>query len=156
MQLSPSFLYKHIRLFALLSIVVTSMSFTGKPGDSVVIIVNLKNPIGNLTVAQAKDIYLRKESKRWKALNSNIIPLDTRGDSDTKNMFLAKVLQMSKIEMYRYFSSREYQNQEQPPVRVSSEDDIIKFVQENSGAIGYVMSSVADGKPNIKVICTVE
>ena len=147
-------IYKRIALTLLLPVIIL-MSFNTRPDDNLVIIVSSKNPIGTLTPSQAKDIYLRKASKRWKEMNVNIIPLDVRGESESKNTFLSKVLQMSKVEMYRYFAEREYQNQEQPPIRLYSDTDIIKFVQENSSAIGYVMNSSIADATGVKIICSV-
>lgn len=43
-----------------------------------------------------------------------------------------------------------------PPIIKKSADEVIEFVRETKGGIGYVWSDEAEGKSGIKVIYTIE
>ncbi len=119
-----------------------------------VVIVNSANNTAALTKSEVKLTYLRKINKRWPGINKNIVPVDRRDMPETKKLFLAKLLNMSSQDMTRYFTEREYMNAEMPPVTFSSDAEIIDYVGENVGAIGYVnVNSInGDNKSKVRVV----
>ena len=122
---------------------ITLALLSGKPGDTgdPVIIINIENTTSTLTKSQVKLIYLRTINRRWKGLNKNIAPVDRAGLPEIKSKFLASYLEMTADEMNRYFTEREYQNAEMPPVTLNSDKEVLEFVENNIGAIGYVDSN---------------
>ncbi len=120
----------------------------------VVVIVNATNVTAALTKSEVKLIYLRKINKRWPGINKNIIPVDRKGMPETKKVFLSKLLNMSEQDMNRYFTEREYMNAELPPQTFANDAEIIDFVADNIGAIGYVnLSSInAENKLKVKIV----
>jgi ABC-type phosphate transport system substrate-binding protein len=122
--------------------------------QEVCVIVNAENPSATLTASQVKLAYLRKINKRWKELNKNIVPVDRKSDTDTRKKFLKDVLQMSADEVSRYFTEREYQNAEAPPVKLASDDEVVSFVESNIGAIGYVLKSAIKPDSKVKIVLT--
>ncbi len=105
-----------------------------------------------MTNSQVKLIYLRKINKRWKELNKNILPVDRKGDSETRKVFLKEVLQMTSDEMTRYFTEREYQNAEAPPVKLPTDNEIVDYVESNVGAIGFVNKSAVKAGSKVKIV----
>ena len=81
---------KHITIISI-ALIVSLASITALAQETVVI-VNVENPTANLTASQVKLTYLRKINKRWKELNKNIVPVDRKGDSDSRKKFLTTVL----------------------------------------------------------------
>jgi len=132
---------------------VLCIQHTGNAQD-ICIIVNQENPVSALTNSQAKLIYLRKINKRWKELNKNVIPVDRKGETETRKKFLKEILQFTSDEFARYFTEREYQNAEAPPVKFTSDDDILAFVEENPGAIAYWSRNAIKSGSRVKVILT--
>ena len=123
--------------------------------DNLVIIVNNENPIGDMSVGQVKLYYLRKIKKRWPELNASIKPVERKGNAGTKSTFLGNVLKMSDTEAARYFKQRQFANAEAPPVILSSDSEIINFVKDNPGAIGYISKSAYDAVGRkVKVVLT--
>lgn len=123
--------------------------------NDIVIIVNSDNPVEEMTAGKAKLYYLRKVKKRWPEIEKNIKPVDQAGNSELKSFFLSKVLGMPEAEVNNYFTQRQFANAEKPPIKFSSEDEVIKYVSENMGAIGYVSKqsfSRANGK--VKAVLT--
>jgi ABC-type phosphate transport system substrate-binding protein len=122
--------------------------------QEVCVIVNAENPLATLTASQVKLAYLRKINKRWKELNKNIVPVDRKSDTDSRKKFLKDVLQMSADEVSRYFTEREYQNAEAPPVKLASDDEVVSFVENNIGAIGFVPKSAIKSGSKVKIVLT--
>jgi ABC-type phosphate transport system substrate-binding protein len=129
-------------------------SFANTLGDGFAMIVNEANPVATMTASQAKLIYLRKINKRWKELSKNIVPVDNKSNAECRKSFLANVVGMSSDEMGRFFTEREYQNAEAPPVKTDSDASTIDYVENNPGAIAFV--SKASIKPGQKVKIVLE
>jgi ABC-type phosphate transport system substrate-binding protein len=121
-------------------------------GQETVVIVNAANPATSLSASQIKLIYLRKINKRWKEINKNIVPVDRKGEADSRKKFLQDILQMTSDEVTRYFTEREYQNAEAPPVKFGSDNEILDFVQANPGAIGFVPKSAVKSDNKVKIL----
>ena len=61
---------------------------------------------------------------------------------------------MSNDEVVRYFTEREYQNAEAPPVKFGTDDEIVAFIESNPGAIGYVSKSSVKAGSKVKILLT--
>ncbi|MCU0428554.1 MAG: hypothetical protein MUF42_01155 [Cytophagaceae bacterium] len=142
----------------LLIISISMSSYQGQNlGTEMVVIVNNSNPVSTLTSSQVKLTYLRKINKRWKELNKNILPVDRKSDQDLRKSFIKEVLQMSPEELSRYYTEREYQNAEAPPVKLNSDAEVIAYVESNVGAIGYVSKAAANANANkVKVVYAIQ
>lgn len=141
-------------LFSILVVFISS-GFISSPNavqSELAVIVNADNPVATMTASQVKLTYLRKINKRWKELNKNIIPLDRKTDNEIRKSFLKEVLQMTSDDYSRYFTEREYANAEAPPVKLSSDDEIIEYVENNIGAIGFVSKSAIKAGGKVKIV----
>jgi ABC-type phosphate transport system substrate-binding protein len=150
-----SAVFVKIGLLLLVLLVTPTMAFVSPGDDALVVIINEANPAAAMTASQVKIIYTRKISRRWKELNKNVLPADRKGEPESKKRFTKDVLQMTTAAMDQFFSEREYQNQETPPVKLGSDEEMIKYVEENPGAIGYVMKSSLGSNRKVKVVLTV-
>lgn len=138
-----------------LGILIASTSFVSAPAhleSETVVILNADNPVATMTASQVKLTYLRKINKRWKEINKNIVPLDRKADCDTRKVFYKDVLQMSSDEVTRYFTEREYQNAEAPPLKFATDDEIIEYVENNVGAIAFVNKASVKTGSKVKVV----
>ena len=133
-------------------ILATTSSFTNKTNGELVVIINSGNPVVTMTASQVKLTYLRKINKRWKELNKNIVPLDRKSDNEMRKTFLKEILQLTSDEMSRYFTEREYQNAEAPPLKFTTDNEIVDYVENNIGAIGYVSKSAVTGNSKVKIV----
>jgi ABC-type phosphate transport system substrate-binding protein len=137
-------------LIAAIAILISSSFSPFSPDTKYVIIVNSENTTSDLTASKAKLIFLRKITKRWKELNKNIVPVDRIGEVPIRTAFLNKILKMSSTDLYRYFTEREHKNATAAPSRLRSDEEVVKYVEANIGAIGYVKKSSVKG--NVKVV----
>ncbi|AYB32034.1 hypothetical protein [Chryseolinea soli] len=141
-------------VFLLISVLLTSFNRETAAGESITIIVNKENPVANLAPGEVKLYYLRKIKKRWPGINKNIRPAGRKSKCAEQDAFYAQVLGMTADEVEQYFAARQLQNAERPYDKFLSDGDIIRFVEEEPGAIAYVnaRSLTEEAKKKVKVV----
>jgi ABC-type phosphate transport system substrate-binding protein len=124
---------------------------------NIAVIVNLENPIAELSAGEAKLYWLRKVKKRWPGINKNIRPADRKSTCSERESFYTKVLAMNSDAVETYFTKKQYENAEKPQDKFNSDADIINFIADEAGGIGYVnLSSLTpEAKAKIKVVLTI-
>lgn len=133
-------------------IFIPDTAFVAPQTPSGVIIVNNSNPSAELSASQAKLLYTRKIKRLWPN-NKPIKPVSFKGKTALQTSFYSKVLSMTQEEVDAYFKQRQFANSETLPTEVSSEKDMVEFVADNEGAIGFVSASYADAnKDKVKVL----
>lgn len=142
-----------------IAILVLAEGFTKKNISApavveIAIIVNKDNPLTTLTTGEVKLYFLRKIKKRWVETNKNIRPVDRKTKCVEQDIFYSKVLNMGADDVEKYFVSRQYQNAEKPQDKFASDKEIIGFVGEEVGAIGYVNSAslIPEALGKVKVV----
>jgi ABC-type phosphate transport system substrate-binding protein len=151
---------KNISLRIAICLLATAFfGFTNAPtpfAESIVVIVNKDNPIEKLTAGEAKLYYTRKIKKRWPGIEKNIRPADRKNKCLERDAFYSGVLGMKDIDVEEYFLNKQLQNAERPPDKFASESDLISFVADEPGAIGYIRASsvTADVKARVKIVFT--
>lgn len=127
-------------------------------GTELAIIINKENPVEKLTAGEVKLYWLRKIKKRWPELNKNIKPVDRKTKSAEQDAFYSKVLGMSAADVETYFNAKQYESGEKPQDKLGSDADIINFVGEEAGAIGFVnaASLTPEAKAKVKVVLVVQ
>ena len=108
------------------------------------------NNASNLNQKTISKLYLGKSSSF--PGGGKAVPMNILEGHDLTNEFNKKVLGKSDAQLKSYWSKLVFTGKGTPPKEVSSEADMIQFVSENQGAIGYVSSSAVT--PNVKVIAT--
>lgn len=106
--------------------------------QTVVVIVNNDNPIGDMKQIEAKLYFLKKIKKSWPALGVSISPVRMSGNSSAKQAFLSGILKMTESEVDGYYKQRQFANAEQMPQSFANDEQVIAYVSNNPGAIGYV------------------
>jgi hypothetical protein len=128
-------------------------------GTSIGVIISSDNPIAfkdnpALSVSVVKSYFLRKSKRRWPETNKNILPVDRKRSCPEQDLFYSKVLNMSKGEVENYFIEKQYQDGDKPPDEFTTDKEIIDFVGDEIGAIGYinVNSLTTEAKTKVKVV----
>lgn len=130
-------------------------SYIAYASTGIVIIVNKDNPVSELSISESKLYWLRKIKKRWPDINKNIKPVDRKSSGAEQQHFYKKVLNMSAGDVETYFTQKQYENAEKPQDKFSSDKQILDFVSEEIGAIGYVSSAADLSDFNVKIVCTI-
>jgi len=108
--------------------------------ERIVIIVHKDNPVTLLTASEVKLYYLRRIKKRWPDIDKNIRPADRKKKCDERDAFYS-ILGLSETQIEQYFVNKQLQNAERPPDKLATESEMITFVAEEIGAIGYMKAS---------------
>ncbi len=126
---------------------------------SVAVIISSDNPFAfddnpTLSVSDVKSYFLRKPKRRWPQTNNIILPVDRIKFCPEQELFYLKILNMNTWEVENYFLQKQYQNGDRPPDRFSTDKEIIDFVGDEIGAIGYVNvnSLTTEAKTKVKVV----
>jgi len=112
--------------------------------DAIAVIVNLENPIQELTLQQVSDIYSGK-IQNWKDLGGDdrpIVKLSRETNSGTHVYFLESVIRLGNKEDKTLFS--------RDTLLLPSSEGIIAEVRDNPNAIGY--DGLGYITPEVKVI----
>lgn len=112
--------------------------------------------IVNARVAGAKvprqllnDIFLRK-AVRW-GDGRQITPVDQSTTSPVRASFSNQVLGQTVLSVQTYWQRQISGGRSRPPAVKGSDQEVIRFVAESTGAIGYVAAD-AELPPTVKVI----
>lgn len=150
---------KKINIIALPLITSFLVSFAPRPvtqSTEIAIIINAENPSDKMGAEFVRNYWLRRFVKRWKETNKSILPVDRKDKCDEQEIFYNKVLGLPPSAVEAYLAARQYQNNDAPPKKLSTDAEIINYVAHEPGAIGYVnASSVRESDKAIKVILTV-
>jgi ABC-type phosphate transport system substrate-binding protein len=126
-------------------------------GIELAIIINNGNPTDKLDPAEVKDYWLKRGmKKKWKT-STVVLPVDRKVKCPEKELFYSKILRLSVDDVESYFAAKQYQGAENPPEKLATDKEIIAYVSEHPGAIGFVnKSSISDDvKGGIKIACVI-
>ena len=114
----------------------SSIWVSGFAYDSIVVIVNPANPTNELSLAQLRDLYQGKTFD-WTPFNGtgDVIPVSREANALARILFEERVMSNRAVT--------------QNAVLKSSTQEVIDFVANNPGAIGYVSISAADARVKI-------
>ena len=108
------------------------------PGDVYRIIVNPKNPTFSVDRQFASQSFLKK-IVTW-SHGGVIRPVDLALDSPTRRKFTEDVLGRSVSAVKSYWLQIVFSGRGVPPPELSSDEDVVRYVLREPGAIGYVSS----------------
>jgi ABC-type phosphate transport system substrate-binding protein len=134
--------------------VVFMASLSEAQGGSFKVIVHSSNPVSSLSKQEVASLFLKKTTK-WKN-GETVMPIDLVDGSPARVVFSKLVLGKSVDQIKAYWNNRIFSGADTPPPAFSYEDDVLKFVNDNTNALGYISSNASLGKSNVKVVTIVE
>jgi len=148
---------KKLITLAITTLILCSFTKYMGGGSDLAIIVNKENTVSTLSESEVKLYWMRKIKKRWPDINKNIRPADFKSKNAAQTTFYSKVLGLSAADVETYFTQKQYDSAEKPQDKLSSEAEMINFVADEIGAIGFVnAASLSDAdKARVKVVCLV-
>ena len=112
------------------------------------VIVNADNAVASLTKKEVSDIFLKKHIK-WQS-GEAIVPVDLSSKSSVREDFSNQVHGKSVSAVKSYWQQFVFAGKGTPPVEKNSDAEVIEYVKNNPGAIGYV--SAGANVSGLKVI----
>ena len=137
------FKYKKIWLILLLSLVFSSTLLISK---TIVVVVNKKNPIDNITTAQLRRIFLG-EQKQWDN-GKKVFAINLATDNPLRKNFQKAIIGMTIDEIKKYWMDQKIKGKSfrQPNVQKSIKA-VQAFVKKLPIAISYL--SLEDARKNV-------
>lgn len=125
----------------------TMVALAGRPaaeGNGAAVLRVIVNPHNHADFVERKfltDVFLKKVT-RWGNMEA-IRPVDQRSDSPIRASFTVAIMRRSVEAVKTYWQQAVFSGRDIPPPELESDDDVIRYVLRNPGAVGYV-SGTAD------------
>jgi len=115
-----------------------------------VVIVHSSNPVSSLSKSEASRLFLRS-STAWPG-GEHVKPVDLSKSSPVRVSFTREVLGRSMGAIDQYWTQSVFSGRAVPPPEKRSDSDIVSYVRENPGAIGYVSAGAStDGVKRVQL-----
>ena len=114
-----------------------------------VVIVHPTNPTTNVSRRFLADAFLKKTT-RWDN-GETIRPVDQAPDTSVRRRFSDEVLKRSVAAVRNYWQQIIFAGRGVPPPELNGDEEVIKYVTEHDGAVGYVSGSNTGGAKVIAV-----
>ena len=102
----------------------------------ITIIANSNNELGNITRKQVADIYMGRITS---LPNGSIpLPLDYQGNSAVRTRFYQSITGKNMAQINAYWARLSFTGQANPPRRLADKAAVMKVVEKNQDALGYV------------------
>lgn len=105
------------------------------------VVVNSGNPTATLTAKQVSNLFLKKTTAWPDGLEAR--PVDLQPLSTTRARFSTAVHGRPVEAVKRYWQRQIFAGRGTPPVELTSDREVLEFVSEHPGAIGYVAAQTA-------------
>ncbi|HUP60334.1 MAG TPA: hypothetical protein VNA69_07930 [Thermoanaerobaculia bacterium] len=96
--------------------------------------------VTSISRARLAEIYLKTRT-RWDD-GTRILPVDQPIRAVVRARFLKAVYDKEPAFMLRYWHRKIFSGRGVPPVELQSDDDVIDFVADHPGAIGYITAGL--------------
>ena len=117
--------------------------------DCVAIVVNRSNPVENLSFAELRKVF-RGEQSHWSNGRRVTIVMLESGKTE-RQAVLSQIYQMDDKDYTNYFLHNMFTGEiHAAPVALASSADVLKYVLNVQGAIGYVRTMDAD--ESVKIV----
>jgi ABC-type phosphate transport system substrate-binding protein len=111
--------------------------------------VHVSNPVSSLTRDQVSKIFLRKVMQ-WDN-HTPVLPVDQAPDSPVRRTFTKQIHRRSIAAIQTWWQQQTFAGVAVAPPERASDDEVLAYIRQYPGAIGYVRAGVATGK-DIKII----
>jgi ABC-type phosphate transport system substrate-binding protein len=102
------------------------------------VIVNIDSQIESITIGNISDYFLKK--KLYWNNDMKIVPVDQIVNSKVRESFTKIIHEKSVAQIRAFWQQSVFSGKAVPPVEKASDQEVIDFVMQHKGAIGYVSS----------------
>ena len=142
---------KKIILLIAVMLVLVVVDITFAKDNSFVVIVNVDNPDSVITKDALSDIFLKK-TKKWESMNETTLPIDLVEKSKIREAFSQEIHDRNIAAIKSYWQQKIFSGRGVPPPEKETDDDIISYVEQHKGAVGYISKSVSLTSDKVKII----
>jgi ABC-type phosphate transport system substrate-binding protein len=118
-----------------------------RPAAGLRVIVNAENSVISIDRKFLSDVFLKRVTQ-WGHLVT-IRPVDQRPDAPARRQFSEEILKRSVAAVKTYWQQAVFSGRDVPPPELDSEEEVVRYVLRNPGAIGYVSSGIDTGNARV-------
>jgi ABC-type phosphate transport system substrate-binding protein len=116
------------------------------------VIVHVSNPTKQLSKQELSQLFLKKVTQ-WKDSNEAVLPIDLVDNSLVRQKFSEIIHGREVASIKAYWQKQIFSGRGVPPEEKKSDEDVLKYVSENPGAVGYIAEATKiDAYDNVKVV----
>lgn len=116
-----------------------------------VVIVHVSNPQTKFTQAELSKLFLKK-LKIWPQTNIPVLPVDQLETAVVRAQFSEQILDKKVSALKAYWQKEIFSGRSVPPPEKETDADVLKYVADNAGAIGYIASSVEVDTARVTIV----
>lgn len=139
---------RSLRIYVLGVVAIALLLASGAPRaedhPDFLVVVNTANPVRSLTTEDVSRLFL-KEVTAW-ASGQQVLPVDQSENSSVRAAFTRQVLRRKIAAVKAYWQQRIFSGRDLPPPVRTSDAEVIRYVEANPGAIGYLSNGTALGE----------
>lgn len=120
-----------------------------QPDHGLTIVVHPETEIGSITRAELSKIFL-KRLRTWKS-GERAVPVDQLLGSPIRQVFSEHVHHRSVINVEVFWKRMIFSGRDVPPLELASDEEVLEYVRETPGAVGYLSSGDLDGVGRIEL-----
>ncbi|MBN2414486.1 substrate-binding domain-containing protein [bacterium] len=136
--------------YILVAIVLLTLCVNAAAQSSFKIVVNTANPVTSISKADLQRIFLKKTTK-WED-NTQITPVDLKSTSSIRASFSNDILNKTVAAVTSYWQGQIFSGAGLPPREVDTDREVMDWVKENPGGIGYISQSTSVTVSGVKTI----
>ena len=137
------------RIFVLLitSLITNSLVAQEPPFK---VIVNASNPISSMKKSFVSNLFLKKLVE-WKN-GQKVLPVDLVERFPVRQSFTNEIHGRKITAVKAYWRKQKFSGRNLPPPDMASYEEVLKYVEENAGSIGYIPASTQVEGFKVKVL----
>jgi ABC-type phosphate transport system substrate-binding protein len=118
-------------------------------GQDFKIVINEANTTTSITKANLSDCFMKQAATYTWISGQPLIPIDQSASSQTRRAFSTEIHGRDVNAVKSHWQRQIFSGKAVPPQEKASDDEVLAFIRENPGAVGYVARSTVLG-PGVK------
>jgi ABC-type phosphate transport system substrate-binding protein len=129
-----------IRILTILGVLLTLTTYILE-AQTYKIIINSSNSTTSLSKSEVSKLFLKKKTKWDNGIS--VMPVDLEANSKVRQNFSQEIHEKSVGAVRSYWQQAAFSGAASTPPEKSNDQEVIDFVENNSGAIGYISSTTS-------------
>lgn len=118
---------------------VTSVGASVSASEELVVVTNQLNPINSMSKSQVIDMFMGRHVAFPDG--SKATPIDNKGEESHRQDFYLSLVDLPIARVNSYWSRIRFSGRATPPQAIESSALIVKYIEQNQNAIGYIPRS---------------
>ncbi len=133
--------YRNLILLLIAALALSALALSAQESVSFKLVVHPDNPTTSAKRKEVANFFLRKV-KAWPD-GTGVEPVDLRSTSEVREVFSREIHNRSVRSILLYWQRQVFSGRTTSPPTFESDAEVLRFVRERRGAIGYVSDTAS-------------